>query len=80
MWGRFFFFSHCLFSVSASCLFGLSLAFVFLFFWLSRSVAEAKLLLVLAERKYKMERCFFPPQFSLLQDLPDFESYPDFFS
>lgn len=58
------------FAVSASCLFGLSLAFVFLFFWLGYSVAEAKLLLALAERKYKMERCFFLPQFNLMQDLP----------
>lgn len=58
------------FAVSASCLFGLSLAFVFLFSWLGCSVAETKLLLALAKRKYKMERCFFLSQFSLMQDLP----------
>lgn len=35
-------------------------------------------MLALAERKYKMEMCFFLPCFNLLQDPSDFESYPDF--
>jgi len=65
-----FFSLSVFFAVSASCLFGLSLAFVFLFFWLSCSVAEEKLLLALAERKYKMERRLFLPQSGLMKDLP----------
>lgn len=82
MWGRFFFSLSVVFAVSAPCLFGLSLDFVFLFFWLSCSVAEAKLLLALAEGKYRMERCFFLPQFSLMQFFHyklDFESHPESF-